>query len=254
MTRSEPRRLRTSSIDFAAGRFATTRWTLIRQAGSFDPDEARSALAELCTAYWYPLYVYRRRKGDDHAAATDSVQGFILSLLDRSRLGPQRETDARFRSYLLRAFANFQIDRHRQDATLRRGGDVSTASLDALCDFEDGARRYEVEASDERTPEELFERRYAQTLLERAFRQVEAEDERRGRLETFRALRPLVPPGSSGTDAAAARLGLSEGAVRVALHRLRGRLREALRSEIAETVGPDVDVDEEIGWLFGVLG
>jgi len=234
-------------------RFASTRWSLVADASAGEPEAARAALDELCEAYWYPLYAFARRSGHGVEEAQDLTQGFFTALLEKGYLADADRTRGRFRTFLLAAFKHFVAKAHARARALKRGGGVVPLSLDV----ERGEARYVLEPADEASPERLYERRYALTLLDRAMARV-AEAYRTGppeRAERFEALRPcLGGRGEAPYRVLANRLGLSETAVKVQVHRMRSRFRHALRAEIADTLGDPAEVDDEIRRLLQALG
>lgn len=226
--------------------FATTRWSVVLAAGGADTAAARDALATLCATYWYPLYAYARRRGADRHASEDLTQGFFAMLLARGSVAAADPERGRFRAFLLTAFQRFATNERERAAAQKRGGSAPALSID----FDQGESRFTNEPSHEMTPEREFERRFALALLARVLDRVRAE--RPGDAD----LLPYV--GGAGdarpyAEIAAAR-GASEGAVKVAVHRLRARYRECLRAEIRETVAQDADVDDEIRHLLEVVG
>jgi DNA-directed RNA polymerase specialized sigma24 family protein len=231
--------------------FATTRWSLVRAAGRRASPEAERALAALCETYWYPLYAYARRRGLDAEAAGDATQGFFARLLEKGDLAVADRTRGRFRSFLLAAFGHYLANERDRERALRRGGGRPTLSLD----FDAGESRYGLEPADEATPERIFDRRWALTLLDRAFARLRDEYGLAGKGDLFEALRPALA-GDRGAPyvEVAARLGMTEGAVKVAAHRLRSRCGEVIRAEIAETVGSAEEVEDELRQLFAALG
>ena len=231
--------------------FDTTHWSLVIAAGGDRVVPAREALSKLCEIYWYPLYAFVRRQGHDADAAQDLTQAFFVRLLDKQDWQDVRRERGRFRSFLLAAMKHFLANEHRLRRRFKRGGHLVLLSLDL-----DGAEgRYEHEPSDLVTPETVFDRRWALTVLDRVFSQLRDEAARRGKTSEFQELKGALsgdlPHGSYG--AIGQRLGLSEGAVKVAIHRLRRRFQGVLRQEIAQTVSQDTDVDDEIRYLFKVL-
>ena len=228
-------------------RFRTTRWSMVLAAGVPSEPQAQLALRELCEAYWYPLYAFLRRDGVDEAEAMDLVQGFLADVLVRGELGadPGR---GRFRSYMIGALRNYRSNVRRAAAAQKRGGDVQSFGLD------DAETRYAHEPADTESPEVLFERRWATTLIDRAIERLEAEYRDRGRGDVFDELQDTLAGGAVDTYAEkAAALGLSESAVKVGVHRMRGRLREILREEVAQTVCEEGDIDDELKRLFAAL-
>lgn len=230
--------------------FRTTRWSLVHSARARDPDQARAALGELCRAYWYPLYAFARRRGSGPEEAQDLVQGFFADLLARESLNGVDDDGRRFRAWLLTGLKNHATDAHRAARAEKRGGGRAPVSIDA----EEAERRYGLEPAGPSSPEQIFERRWAQTLLARVFEALRAEQEERGRGELFEQLKPFLAGGGSRPYAElAAELGLGEGALRVTVHRLRARYRELLESEVADTVGDRSAVEEELRRLFEAL-
>ncbi len=231
--------------------FATTRWSVVVSAGREDSRVARAALEELCGAYWYPLYVFVRRTGRSAHDAQDLVQGFFAALLEKHYLREVDREKGRFRSFLLLALKRFLANEWDKERARKRGGDRVLVSLDALT----AEQRYALEPAESRTADQLFERRWATTLLERVLTRLRDEQVASGRAVLFEQLKEfLVSPGR-GTPYAelAARLGSSEGAVKVAVHRFRRRYRDLLEEEIARTVNSPGEVDEERRHLLSAL-
>ena len=233
-------------------RFATTRWSMVLAAAGGAPSEqADRALAELCAGYWYPLYAYVRRRGYDAEDARDLTQAFFARLLERRGLASADPARGRFRSFLLTALKNFLTSEWRRRAAEKRGGSAEVVSIDAA----DAERRYLAEPADTRTPEALYERRWALALLERAVADVRRGYADRGQAELFDALKVYL-----GRDAAAVpygqlsgQLGRSEAALRTALSRLRARWRIRVRDLVAETVQDGRLVDDELRDLLRML-
>lgn len=227
--------------------FATTRWTLVAAAGRNSTPESRRALEELCEAYWYPLYAFVRRRGYQPAEAQDVTQSFFAEILEKDRLQLADPNRGRFRSFLLASLQHFLANLARDARTIKRGGSCQTLSLD----FVQGEERYSHEPSHELTPERIFERRWATALLEKTVAELRSEFLANDKLPLFEQLLPHLG-GDAGTsyDQIAKRLGMTEGAVKVAAHRLRKRCRELLRAEIAQTVESADEVDDELQTLF----
>lgn len=223
--------------------FATTRWGLVHAAGGRDP-AARAALGELCTRYWYPLYAYLRRGGHAHETASDLVQGFFASVIERGELGELAAQGGRFRSWLVGALRHFVGHERERAATWKRGGRARILSLDA----DEAEQRFAREPADPRSPETFFERKWALAVLERALAKLAAEQAAKGRTEVFARLRPFLVASEEG--ATLAELALSPEAARVAVHRLRRRLRELVLAEISETVARPSEVEDELARLF----
>jgi RNA polymerase sigma-70 factor (ECF subfamily) len=233
-------------------RFATTHWSIIAAARDQAAPEAREALAELCRSYWYPLYAFIRRQGHDADAAQDLTQEFFARLLERDFLAAIERGKGRFRSFLLAACKHFLANEHDRARAQKRGGGMVPVPLDL--DAAEG--RYVREPAHCMTPERLFERRWALTLLDRVLGRLRQEHTARGKEALFDHLRVfLVGDGRAPAQLeVAAELGLSPGALKVAVHRLRQRFRELLCQEIASTVDDPAGVEEEIRQLFAALG
>lgn len=232
-----------------ADRFETTRWSLVLAAAKGD-ERSVEALEWLCATYWQPLYVFIRRQGHDSEAARDLTQSFFLSLLDRNSLRHIDPSEGRFRSFLLASIKNFLAhDRDRQMALKRRSDDP----LFRL-DFEAAEARYLHEGSLESSPEEVYESRWARTVLDRALRRLGEEHETIGKGEIFRRLSGCLTGEEAPYDRLAADLGMTEGALRVAVHRLRRRLGVLLRAEVAQTVADPDDVKREVRNLIEAIG
>jgi RNA polymerase sigma-70 factor (ECF subfamily) len=246
MTASEP-----ASATSGRSDFATTRWSLVVAAGEQDDCASAEALAELCQVYWFPVYAYvRHRVGDVHAAQ-DLTQAFFTRLLERQTFRAADPSRGRFRAFLLTACQRFLVNEWHKGRAAKRGGPVGPLSLD----FQAGESRFALEPADTLTPERLFEREWAIALLARVLDRLRQEHAAKGQTEQFEVLKPLLSGARPGdVAAAAAALGTSAGAVKVAAHRLRAKYREVLRSEIAQTLDGTADVDEEIRNLFAVLG
>jgi RNA polymerase sigma factor (sigma-70 family) len=217
-------------------RFATTRWSVVLAAGGARTPEAREALEVLCRAYWYPLYAYARRKGHDAGDAEDAVQEFFSQLLASDGLSGADPDRGRFRAYLLGCFKHHLIDENRARSALKRGGGQRVLSLDV--DRGENERRLSQSVGHEITPERLYERDWALSLLEQALGSVRRSYEARGRSELFHALKDLLLPGTDLSSYAqrAEGLGMRVGAVKVAIHRLRARYRDALVEAVVHTV------------------
>ena len=232
--------------------FRTTRWTIVLEAGR-GAEGGRAALEELCGAYWYPLYALARRRGLAAVDAQDAVQGFFADLLARgdvARADPER---GRFRAFLAKAFTNHLANARDRSRAQKRGGGRVALSLDSGTAEE----RYEQGSGRALDPEALFDRAWALALIEEALARLRAEYARRGRSELFDALRPVLlePDGAETDRAALARsLALTGGALKVALHRLRGRARDALRAAVRDTVASEEEVEAELARLFAALG
>lgn len=232
-------------------RFVTTRWSLVRAAGASDAD-ARLSLEALCRTYWYPLYAYIRRRGHGVEDAQDLTQAFIVSLLEHDAIGRAVPEQGRFRSFLLGSLNHFLSDASRRQRAQKRGGHQNVL----LLNLQNAEERYRLEPADARTAEDVFERRWALTVLGTALARLEEDYCSSGKAVLFDALRGYLATDASQLPlgAIAESLGMQEGAVKVAAHRLRRRYRESLRSEIMQTVATSEELDDELGRLFRSLG
>jgi len=231
--------------------FASTQWSLVLAAGRGASADAPAALEELCRRYWRPLYVYvRRRVRDDHEAQ-DLVQEFFSSLLEKDTVAVAEPERGRFRAFLLTSFRNFLANQHQRKSARKRGGGSAPLSLDMTT----GEFCSTLEPVDSDTPERLYDRQWATTLLELVLGHLRDEMTRSGRADYFEQLSPFLAGRNRDVSyaTAARRLGVSEGAAMVAAHRLRRRYRDLLHSEIAQTVADPQDVEEEIRSLFASL-
>jgi RNA polymerase sigma-70 factor (ECF subfamily) len=245
MSDSDPRRRR------AAGAFATTHWSLVVAAGDREQPEAQDALAALCSAYWQPIYVFLRRRGVPEDRARDLTQGFFTILLEKNYIGDARRDRGRFRTFLLTALVHYVANETDRDRTAKRGGGQAPFPFD-LTEVE---KAYRLEPSHDETPERIFDRRWARTLLDAGLGRLRDEMAGSAGLKRFERLLPfLVGESDTGYREAAAGMGMGESAVKVAVHRLRRRLRVILRDEVARTVGDPGQVDDELQHLFAALG
>lgn len=220
-------------------------------AGDPDAPQARESLAELCTAYWYPLYAYIRRRGHNPEQAKDLTQDFFARILEKGLLAEADPARGRFRSFLRTVCVHFLANRRDWEQARKRGGGRTIVPIDAV-----GAEgQYARELADGLTPERIFDRSWAITLLGRVLEQLGREYDEAGRSAIFEALRDMLDgdPEASSYAAVAARLGTTEGAARVAALRLRRRYGELVRQEIAATLADPAQVDEEIRDLFAAL-
>src|SRR5262245_29304758 len=232
----------------AAWRFASTRWSLVAAAGRGETPEAREALAVLCQAYWYPLYAYARRRLPSADDAQDLTQEFFARLLEKDYLQAADPRRGKFRSFLLTAFKHFLAKEHERAAAQKRGGGRRPLPLD----FQDGERRYRHEPADPSTPETVYERRWALTLLEQTLARLRQEFASAGKEPLFEALKGTLTGDGTGEPYAriGQELGASETAVKTAAHRLRRRYQEMLRAAVAQTVASPEEVEDELRDLF----
>ena len=233
------------------GSFPTTRWSRVIVAGDLNAPLARESLGELCNAYWYPLYAYIRRRGYGPEQAADLTQDFFVRMLEKGLLAEADPARGRFRAFLRTVCFHFLANRHDREQARKRGGGRTVLPIDPV----DAEGRYALELADGLTPERIFERSWALTLLSRVFDQLGREYDEAGKGTTFEALRGLLDGTSDATSYAAvsARMGTTEGAARVAAHRLRRRYGELLRLEIASTLVEPAEVEDEIRELFAAL-
>jgi RNA polymerase sigma-70 factor (ECF subfamily) len=234
------------------GRFPTTHWSQIAEAVDLGAPGTRDALASLCQSYWYPLYLFIRRKGHPADEASDLVQEYFARLLSGRVLHGADRAKGRFRTFLIADCGHFLSHQHARAQAQKRGGDRQIVSFDA--GEADG--RYLREPGHDLTPERLYERAWALTLLESVLARLREEYERDGRNDVFHQLKGVltVGPDTVPYSEIARRLGVTEGAVQVAVHRLRRRYGALLRDEIAATVVQPDEVEDEIRELFAALG
>lgn len=231
-------------------RFVTTSWTVVLQAAAKDPTKNSDALAILCEAYWYPLYAFVRRLGSAPDDAEDLTQSFFADLLAKSKLAKSDPDRGRFRTFLLTSLQNFLKNEHRKNSAIKRGGQHSILSLD----FEAAESQFSLEPVHERTPQKAFDRNWALAVLNQVLQSLEQQYADSGKSELFDALKShLVGEASVPYSALAVNLGMKEGAIKVAMHRLRERYGQMLRLQIAKTIEDSADVDQELRYLFEVL-
>jgi RNA polymerase sigma-70 factor (ECF subfamily) len=231
--------------------FETTQWSVVLAAGGEDSQAARTALAALCEAYWYPLYAYIRRWGATADDAGDLTQAFLTSLLERRDFTGLSQERGRFRAFLLASLRHFLANDAARRRSQKRGGGAATVPLES----DDAEHRYLVEPVDAETPERLYERRWALIVIDRVLVALRREAEAEGRTAEFDAIKAcMLGRTAAGSYAAIAdRLRVSEGAVRVAVHRLRRKFQARLKQDIAATVSSPDQVDDEIRYLIRSL-
>ena len=222
------------------------------EAGQGGSPNAPQAMAELCRTYWYPLYAYVRRRGHSAHDAEDLTQEFFARLLEKEYLEGITREGGKFRSFLLTAVQRFLANQWERAQAQKRGGGETIVSIDEAI----GESRYQIEPADNATPEQLFERRWALALIDQVFRRLQDEYHGSGKSNLFDRLqvflsgdKRLIPYAEVGAG-----LEMSEGAVKVAVHRLRKRYGELLREEIAHTVSSPDEVNEELRHLLAALG
>ena len=241
----------TSRSDAAPDYFVTTRWTVVVNAGRHSTVQSEKALEELCRTYWYPLYAYVRRRGHSPEDAQDLTQEFFARLLEGQSLAGADPELGRFRSFLLTSMNHFLTDEWKKANAKKRGGGCEVLSLDWAAAEE----RFDLEPVDDCTPDKLFEKQWALTLLAEVLNRLELEYQQEGKADLFAALKQTLMGSRESQPYAelAGALGLNEGAVKVAVHRLRKRYRELIRDEIAGTLDRTQDIDQEMRHLFRSL-
>jgi RNA polymerase sigma-70 factor (ECF subfamily) len=233
------------------GQFATTHWSVVAAVRQQEPPLAAEALEKLCQTYWYPLYAYVRRRGYSPEDAQDLTQSFFANLLAKDALGRADRNRGRFRTFLLAALENFLANAWDRSLAQKRGGGRTIVSWDEV----DAEGRYLIEPVDEVTPERIFEKRWAATLLELVLQRMREEFLVSGKAELFDALKPHLWSEGPVTNYAqlAAQLNVTIVTIKVTVHRLRHRCRDLLRAEIAHTVASPGEVDDEIRHLIQVM-
>jgi RNA polymerase sigma factor (sigma-70 family) len=228
----------------------TTRWSRVMLAGDSAAEDSREALASLCRDYWRPLYYFARRKGHATEDAQDFTQGFIMGLLEQNGIARADRKRGRFRTFLLSAFCHFLANEHRDQAALKRGGGQVIVSLD-----EEAEAGFAAQVSDGATPEAEYERTWALALLDRVMGRLRDEYVQAERLALFEKMQPHLSgaAGRPGYARLGEELGMSEGAITVAMHRMRRRFGELLREEIAATVATPEEIEDELRHLLNVV-
>ena len=240
-----------TSSSLKDGHFTTTHWSVVLAARTAASPDYKEALSSLCETYWFPIYAYLRGRGYTSHEAEDHTQGFLATLMEKQGLHSVDPEKGRFRSYLLGALKHYLADARDQAQTQKQGGGYKIVSLDAR-NFEN---RLNLESDNELSPEQLFDRKWALTILQRSIHRL--EEESAGACEsnvTELIIRYLVPSSESVPyKVTAAELSMSEAAVKTAVYRLRRRYRELLIDEIAQTVAAENEVEDEIRHLFAAL-
>src|SRR5437773_6558510 len=231
--------------------FATTHWTVGLAAGRGSSHQADVALEELCRTYWYPLYVFVRRQTSTREDAEDLTQAFFARFLEKNYLEKLNSEKGKFRAFLLASLKHFLANEWDRANRQKRGGGQTALSLD----WQDADTRYQIDPADNLSPDKLYDRAWAVTLLERVITRLRQEGDAGGKGRLFEQLKPFLMIGKSAIPyaQAAAALGLTEGAVRVQVHRLRRRYRELLREEIAQTLADPAQAGEEMQALFSAF-
>jgi len=241
----------TSSRRPGMSRFVTTHWSVVRAAGKTSSPRYKEALETLCRTYWFPLYAYLRRQGHNSNQAEEYTQAFFARLLEKRGLRLADSRRGKFRSFLLAALKNFLADERDRARAKKRGGEHKVLYLD----FESAESQYTLQPAQQLAPEKLFERSWALTVLERAMTRLQDEFGSTKKRKVFEHLKVYLTAEKNSIPyrEVADKLKMTEGAVKVAVHRLRHRYRELLRDEIAQTVDTEEQIDEEIRDLFAAL-
>ncbi len=231
--------------------FATTHWSVVLAAGHGDTVEAQDALTHLCRVYWYPLYAYARRRGQSPHDAQDLTQEFFARLLEGNWVAQADRQRGRFRTFLLSAMQHFMANEWNKAHAKKRGGTQPVLSLDD----DSPEKRYLMEPAEKSTPETLFERGWALSLLNDVLQRLQDEYRRDGKAAWMEAMRPALTAEREAIHYAeiAGRLGITENAARVGVHRLRRHYRRLIQEEVARTVASPDDVKEEMRHLFQAL-
>jgi RNA polymerase sigma factor (sigma-70 family) len=232
--------------------FVTTHWGVVLAARDLESPQAAECLEKLCRAYWRPLYSFIRRQGYNPEHSEDLTQAFFAQLLEKNHLAHLRHQEGKFRSFLLTLLKHFLSDERDKARAQKRGGGQTPIFLDALSEEE----RYRVEPANESSAEDLFDKRWAQTVLDRAFQRLRDEYKEAGKEALFEGLKDLQPQSAGPSPSYAERalqLGMTESAVTSAIHRLRRRQSEIIRDEVAQTVARPEDVSDEIRYLIEIV-
>src|SRR3954463_3176211 len=234
-----------------AGHFVTTRWTLVLSAGRKSSAQSDRALGELCQCYWFPLYAYVRRQGHGKEDAEDLVQAFFARFLEKNYLEGLRAERGKFRAFLLASLKHFLANEWDKSQRQKRGGGIQHLSLD----WQNADQRYHLDPPDQESPDRVFDRQWALALLERVITRLREECESEGKGPLFAQAKGCLMAGEAAIPyaQAARNLNMDEGAVRVAVHRLRKRYRELLRDEIAQTLSDPAQAAEELRSLQAAL-
>ncbi len=233
--------------------FPATRWSLIAEVADLDPEKKAKALDELCRVYWSPVYAFIRSKGASRAEAEDLTQGFFLSFLARDDFAKASRECGKLRTYMLRSVQNFMHNDWRSRQCLKRGGGIEVISIDI--EYEDGHGKF-IEPTEKDTPESIFDRQWAITVLHNVLEALEQRYEKRGQGSLFQALRHVISTGEPGTSYAevAEAEGMTESAVKVAAYRLRNRYASLLKETIADTLLEGEETGKELQELMAAFG
>jgi RNA polymerase sigma factor (sigma-70 family) len=238
-------------VSRAAFQFVTTQWNVVRLAGESSSAEAQQALEDLCRSYWYPLYGFVRRQGCSPADAQDLTQDFFARFLKNNHVRLATPERGHFRTFLLTCLKHFLLNERDKAKRLKRGGGQEIASLD-----EEGAEnRFAAETFAQKPPDSLYDTLWANTLLERALAQLGTELALAGKSTFFAELKPFIwgDRKNESYETVGARLDMTEGALKVAVYRLRQRFGELLRAEVARTVSTPGEIEDELRYLISVV-
>jgi RNA polymerase sigma-70 factor (ECF subfamily) len=236
----------------AAGKFPNTRWSIVQRARSSEPDKETSrALEDICSSYWLPIYAFIRRTGVRPAEAEELTQEFLMRMVDGEYLDKAERERGKLRTFLLACVKHFLSGQRRTANRLKRGGGVAPISIDQAV----AEHGYAFEPVDDITPEDLFERRWAASLMKQVMENLAARMEAEGKRALYDALLPFthLDAQPSSIAEAAEKLGMNEAAVKMAISRLRQRLRDQLREAVAETLAPGEDLEAEMMHLRSLL-
>jgi len=233
--------------------FPETRWSVVLKTGDCDEDRAYAALSKLCEDYWYPLYAYVRKRGYDHAQAQDLTQEFFARILEKQQVQKARKEKGKFRSFLLVSMNHFLTNEWRRQNRQKRGG----GKVSFFSELERADERFSFEVTDSnKTADLLFEEKWALAILQKAVQRLKEEWSQGERKTMYESLKPLLAgdPDSRSYREVAEQIGLTEGAVKVAVHRMRQRLRDLLHEEVAQTVEDATQIHEELKYFLKVFG
>jgi len=234
-----------------AGVFSTTHWSVVLEAGGPESPGSAAALERLCQSYWYPLYVVVRRKGYSPHDAQDLTQEFFARFLERKYIALADQSRGKFRTFMSRSLEHFLINEWKKATAAKRGGERRSISWDA----QDAESRYLLEPADTATPDKIFEKQWAMSLLELVMSRLREEYSTPEKRQLFDVVKNSLWGESAAVPYAeiGARLGMTEEAVKGRAHRMRERYRELLRAEVGHTVSTSAEVDEELRYLAAAL-
>ncbi|MES2438638.1 MAG: ECF-type sigma factor [Verrucomicrobiota bacterium] len=236
----------------AAGQFPNTRWSIVQRARGGEPDvETSRALEDICTGYWLPIYAFIRRTGVRPAEAEELTQEFLMRMVEGEYLSSAERERGKLRTFLLACVKHFLSGQRRANNRQKRGGGQAPISIDQAV----AEHGYAVDPADDLTPDTLFERRWAMSLMNQVMEGLARQMESEGKRPLFDALLPFTHLEAKPTSIAEAaeKLGMNEAAVKMAISRLRQRLRDRLREAVAETLGPGEDLEVEMLYLRSLL-